>query len=129
MVKQRAGVVVVAHLKESVRQIVREALEASGLEVHTTERGEEALELARRHRPRVLLLSLDLWELNGWSVVDTLRQQECDQVVVVALTADARQETRERALACGFTRYLTLPIEPFDLLDRLDALGVGRRDA
>lgn len=120
--------VVVAHREASVRQIVREALEARGVWVETTESGEDAVRLTREARPEAVLLSLDLENLDGWTVLERLRAEVSTDTLLVALTADARAETRRLALERGFTSYLTLPIRPFALLEHLEELGLNGSD-
>lgn len=124
MSQSSRAAVVVAHREATVRQIVREALEARGVEVETTTSGDDAIRLTLERRPAAVLLALDLEKVDGWEVVAAIRRSGHDDTVLVALTADARAETRRKALERGFTSFLSLPIGPFELLEHLKSLGL-----
>lgn len=115
--------VVVAHIAQSVRQIVAAGLEARGYSVVTTSRGEEAIRLMVKDASALLLLSLELDDMEGWAVAEALAER-VPAARVVALTADARPATRVRAETAGFDAYFALPITPFELVDRLEDLGL-----
>ena len=112
--------VVLAHRDSSVREIFVTALEAEGIRVYTTDRGEEVIRLAREEEPDLILLALDLANVDGWQVAEVLAGSRGGAALVIALTADAREGTRRRALEAGFHKYISLPIAPWDLLDRLN---------
>lgn len=124
MERERKREVVVAHRESTVRHILEVALTARDWVVHTTARGEDAIRLVLDREPAALLLSLDLENVDGWRVVEVLRGA-ATEAMIVALTADARRSTRERALEWGFDRYMPLPVEPFEVADRLEELGKG----
>lgn len=74
--------------------------------------GHLGLQLAKAHRPEVILMDLNL---PGMSGIDVLRQLRADPettwIPVIALTANAMPRDIERGMAAGFHRYLTKPIE------------------
>jgi signal transduction histidine kinase/CheY-like chemotaxis protein len=74
--------------------------------------GHLGLELARAHRPDVILMDLNLPGMSGFEV---LRQLGADpdtaSIPVIALTANAMPRDIERGMAAGFHRYLTKPID------------------
>jgi PAS domain S-box-containing protein len=85
-----------------------------------------ALELARSHRPDLILLDLHLPDIHGEEVLRQLRQApDCRDIPVVVLSADATPGQVERLTSAGANAYVTKPLDvrPFiDLLDRtLDA--------
>lgn len=112
--------VVLGHREPTVREIVREALRAAGVDVWTTALGEEAVRWALEVRPAAVLLSLELENVDGWQVARILRIMGPATLPVVALTADAREATRVRALAAGFSSYVTLPVRPVDLVEHVE---------
>ncbi len=115
--------VVVAHIAASVRQILRGGLEARGYDVVTTAGGAEAIRLVVEWPASLLVTSLELEDMDGWAVASALAERATG-ARVVALTADARRATRVRAGAAGFDAYFALPVDPFELVDRLEALGL-----
>jgi signal transduction histidine kinase/ActR/RegA family two-component response regulator len=81
------------------------------LELMTTMYGKLGLELARQHRPDLILLDAHLPDLNGDEVLRRLRRDEATQAIpVIAVSADATGEQRARLTALGASRYLTKPL-------------------
>ena len=79
-------------------------------------RGESGVELAQIHRPKLILLDLNLPDMHGSEVIQRLQSDPSTaQVPVVVLSADATPSQIERLLAAGARNYLTKPfdIDPF----------------
>jgi CheY-like chemotaxis protein len=87
-----------------------------------------ALDLARLHRPDLVLLDLHLPDIPGEEVMKELRQTpDCRNIPVVVLSADATREQRDRLLAAGAHAYITKPLDVKPFIDVLDeVLSVGR---
>ena len=83
--------------------------------------GAEAIELARRHLPDLLLLDMHLGDMSGFDVAQALEQDPATAGIPrVALSADAMPDTMHRAKATGFAAYLTKPLDVMALLRCLD---------
>jgi signal transduction histidine kinase/DNA-binding NarL/FixJ family response regulator len=86
----------------------------------------EALALAARERPDLLVSDIAMPGEDGCSLVQELRRSERSlgqlPIPAVALTAFARPEDRRRVLAAGFDAHVAKPVEPDDLLDTLKRL-------
>lgn len=79
--------------------------------------GREAVDLAGRIRPALILMDLSLPEMNGWEATRRLKADpELSSIPVVAITAHAMVGDRETALAAGCSECLTKPYELSDLL-------------
>ncbi len=79
--------------------------------------GEHGLEVARRELPDLILMDLSLPRLDGWQATRRLKEDETTAgIPVVALTAHASAEDRERALSAGCADYLTKPVERAQLV-------------
>src|SRR5206468_951835 len=75
--------------------------------------GSQALALARSVHPDLILMDISIPEIDGWEATRILRQDaETRDIPIVALTAHALSDDRERAALVGFTSYLAKPIEP-----------------
>jgi two-component system cell cycle response regulator DivK len=75
--------------------------------------GVKAIELARSVKPDIILMDISIPEIDGWEATRILRQDpETKDIPIVALTAHALADDRERATALGFTSYLAKPVEP-----------------
>ncbi|MCW5634686.1 MAG: response regulator [Rubrivivax sp.] len=81
------------------------------------------LELARTHRPALILLDIHLPDMDGYAVLQCLREHEATRdIPVLAISAHAMPKDLERAKAAGFVGYVTKPIEVASLLARIDEL-------
>jgi len=79
-------------------------------------RGGAGVELALIHRPKLILLDLNLPDMHGSEVIEMLKSDPSTaQLPVVVLSADATPSQIERLLAAGARNYLTKPfdIDPF----------------
>jgi signal transduction histidine kinase len=87
----------------------------------STSRGENALALAKEHRPDLVLLDLHLPDIPGEEVLTRLRADEqTDAIPVIVLSADATSAHRRDLMAAGADEYLTKPIGVRELLDLMD---------
>ncbi|HVQ92335.1 MAG TPA: response regulator [Mycobacteriales bacterium] len=88
-------------------------LTAYGHAVTTTARGEEAVPLARQDRPDLVVMDIQLvGGIDGYQALAELRADpDLAGLPVVAVTAFAMVGDRDRALAAGFTDYVTKPID------------------
>jgi CheY-like chemotaxis protein len=83
--------------------------------------GESGLWMAREQRPDAIVLDLHLPGRDGFEVLRELRARpETAPIPVIALTADARPDERERGLGAGFSAYLTKPVDFEELLAALE---------
>lgn len=113
----RSGVILHVEDNPSNRKLVRDLLARRGYHLVEAETGEEALVLAERVRPRLVLMDLELPKLSGLGVTERLRAHpELSGVPIVAVTALAFRGDVERAKAAGCDAVLTNPYDPMDLL-------------
>jgi CheY-like chemotaxis protein len=103
--------VLVADDKATGRELVRTVLENSGYEVFEASDGLEAVKQAHQLSPDLIILDIHMPGLDGFGVIEQLRREEHFAVTpIIALTASAMMGDRERAIAAGFTGYVTKPI-------------------
>ena len=104
---------------EDNRFMMRRLLEMSGYRVLEAVNGEEAVELARRERPGLILMDLSLPQLDGLAATRRIRQHpELQNVPIVAVSAHDTADFHADALAAGCNDYVTKPID-FDQLEGL----------
>jgi CheY-like chemotaxis protein len=97
--------------KATSRELLRTVLEKQGYAVTEAADGEEALQKVRAESPQLILLDLQMPVRNGYEVLRELRQDSRFAALpIIAITASAMQGDRDRALAAGFTAYLTKPV-------------------
>jgi CheY-like chemotaxis protein len=98
---------------EDNRIIYSTVLRHLGYEVVEAGDGVEAVALARSRLPDLILMDISIPEMDGWEATRVLRADETTKhIPIIALTAHALPDDRERATAVGFTAYLAKPIEP-----------------
>ncbi|WP_421620983.1 response regulator transcription factor [Alkalilimnicola ehrlichii] len=108
---------------------LRFLMQAEGYPVHVACDGCQALELARVHRPRVILLDLMLPGEDGYEVCQRLREVPGGRDAgIIMLTARGRQTEREKGLALGADDYVTKPFSTRDLLRRVAHYMQAGRD-
>ena len=87
-------------------------LAGEGYEVRTAADAEQALEVLRSFRPRLILMDIQLPGMDGLSLTRQLKADpNLRDVIVVALTAYAMKGDDERAFAAGCSGYIPKPIE------------------
>jgi two-component system cell cycle response regulator DivK len=93
-------------------KLARDVLQFRGFRTIEASTAEEGIELAIEHKPDLVLMDYQLPGMNGVEALARLRANPSMAVTpVVALTASAMREDRERFLAAGFDGYLTKPID------------------
>jgi len=126
--------VLVVEDEDKLRELLRSYLERDGLAVTTTGSGAEAITLAQRLTPDLVVLDLGLPDISGEEVARELRRS--GPVPILMLTAKASSEDRIRGLELGADDYVTKPFSPRELLLRVHAIlrraggeqaGDGRR--
>lgn len=104
---------------EDNRFMMRRLLEMSGYRVVEAEDGQEAVELATRELPNLILMDLSLPVLDGLAATRRIREHaELRMVPIVAVSAHDTADFHADALAAGCNEYVTKPID-FDQLDDL----------
>lgn len=98
---------------EDNRIIYSTVLRHLGYVVIEAQDGVQAVELARRAQPDLILMDISIPRMDGWEATRILRGDPTTRAIpIIALTAHALSDDRERAAEVGFTSYLAKPIEP-----------------
>jgi two-component system, cell cycle response regulator DivK len=93
-------------------KLVRDLLQVKRFRVLEARTAEQGLALAAEHRPHLILMDIQLPDLDGTTALGRLRSgSRTTAIPVVALTAFAMKEERERFLSAGFDGYLAKPID------------------
>lgn len=108
------------------RKLVRTILSFRGFEVVECDDGAPSLELARRHRPALVLMDIELPTMDGITAMLRLRADpDTKSIPVVAVTASVTPSEREKVAAAGFDAYIAKPIDVASFNETVDRL-VGR---
>ena len=87
--------------------------------------GKEALLAARKEEFDIILMDIQMPEMNGFEATAAIREREASagrHVPIVALTAYAMKEDRERCISAGMDAYITKPIRPNELFAAIESV-------
>ncbi len=110
-------------------QTLRMILGIWGHDAWVAQTGDEALDLAREHRPDVILLDLGLPDMDGYTVARAIRVDPwLREATILAMTGQDGEEIVREAKAAGIDHYLLKPIR-LEALERLLTDLAENRDA
>src|SRR5690606_5271808 len=125
--KQSQKVLVVDD-EEPILELLKYNLEKNGYEVKTASNGFQALEIAKKFTPDVVLLDIMMPMMDGVETCRKLRENpELQKTFIVFLTARSEEYSEVAAFDVGADDYITKPIKPRALMSRINALF--RRDS
>lgn len=103
---------------------MKSLLEKSGFDVMTSERGEDALNLARQNaKPDLVITDLNMPGMDGIELVRELRSMKDYRFVpILLLTTESQNAKRQEARAAGATGWLVKPVKYDDLMEVLNKL-------
>ena len=107
-------------------KLVRDVLQFNGYETAEAMTAEDGLVLARSRHPALILLDIQLPGIDGFAA---LRQLRADPITtstpVIAVTASAMEQDRQKILAAGFDGYMTKPINIKQFTEEIRIVLVG----
>ena len=122
----KGGKVLLVDDRRDIRFVGQHFLEEAGAQVMTAEDGKQAIEFVEAQlatgRPfDAIVMDVHMPVMDGMAAVRELRKQGCE-TPIVALTADAMVDDRQRCLAAGYDVYLTKPIDAAGLVTTVGRL-------
>jgi signal transduction histidine kinase/CheY-like chemotaxis protein len=118
--------VLVVDDEPDTRQVISAVIAKSGAEVKTCASVPEALETLKLWKPDILMSDIGMPDEDGYSLIQKVRSLSAASgglIPAAALTAYARDEDRERALAAGFQMHVAKPIGARELIDTVAGLA------
>ncbi len=98
-------------------------LRRKGYRISLAVDGQEGIDLTRRLRPLLVLMDMSLPGIDGWEATRRLKADSATRhIPIIALTAHAMSEDRQKALDAGCDEYDTKPVELPRLLRKIEAL-------
>ena len=111
---------------EMNRDMLSRRLKRKGYQVLLAVDGQQGLDMARAHKPDLVLMDMSLPVLSGWDATRALKADPAMRhIPVIALTAHAMAGDREQAMAAGCNDYDTKPVELERLLKKMSVLMAG----
>jgi CheY-like chemotaxis protein len=112
---------------EMNRDMLSRRLERKGYKILIAIDGENGIDVARANTPDLILMDMSLPVMDGWEATRRLKSDDAlKHIPVIALTAHAMANDREKALEAGCDEYDTKPIELPRLLGKMEALLSAR---
>jgi CheY-like chemotaxis protein len=110
-------------------EVATRMLKLAGANVFAANNGREGVDLARKIRPRFILSDLSMPGMDGWEMIEALRQTKATmETPVIALTAHTMPGDRERAMAAGFHNHISKPLDPTKFIQQLANILVDNHD-
>jgi len=118
--------ILVADDDEDILLLVTTRLRRDGFNVVSASRGDEALAVAREHKPALAVLDIGMPGLDGLEVLEHIRADEALRgMLVLLLTAKAQESDVRRGYDSGADAYIKKPFSPAELSTRVRALLDG----
>ena len=109
--RQTDNTVLIVEDNELNMKLFHDLLHAHGYETIQTRHGLDAIELARKYHPDLILMDIQLPEISGLEVTRWLKEdEELRDIPVVAVTAYAMKGDEERIRSGGCEAYVSKPI-------------------
>lgn len=105
-------------------ELVQLVLENSGYKMLTAADGEQAVDVALKQKPDLVLMDLNMPKMNGFDATKVLRQKGFHSPIVV-LTASESEEDRRKAKEVGCNDYILKTMEMRDVERVLDRFLIG----
>ena len=105
---------------KNARRILQEFLKEVDVETILAEDGKKAVELLKNNSPHLVITDLMMPDMDGFELLRILKSDpETKSIPVIAVTADANMETRERAFRMGAEDFIVKPFILEDLIPRV----------
>lgn len=109
--------ILIADDEPHMRRVTELSLKKGGYDLLIAQNGKEALELARRERPALIVIDFLMPEMDGLTAVRHLKEDPATALIpVIMLTARGHVMTRQDAESAGVATFLTKPFSPTQLL-------------
>lgn len=96
---------------DDIRMLWAEILGAAGYRVIEASDGEQAVELAAAHKPRVVLMDMAMPNVDGWEATRRIRQFANErEMAIVAVSAMSEVDGRAAAFGCGCDGFVAKPV-------------------
>jgi two-component system cell cycle response regulator DivK len=111
---------------EMNRDMLSRRLIRNGFEVVMAVDGQQGVEMAASEKPDLILMDMSLPVMDGWEATRRVKDDAATKAIpVIALTAHAMVQDKEKAMAAGCDDFDTKPVEMPRLLAKINALLTG----
>ncbi len=119
----RSPLILLAEDNEANINTISSYLRAKGYRILLAKNGQEAIDLAQLHRPDLILMDIQMPGMDGLEAIRQINaNSELNSILIIALTALAMPEDRQRCLDAGAREYLAKPVRLKELSQLIQAL-------
>jgi diguanylate cyclase (GGDEF)-like protein len=112
--------ILVVEDEQLIARLLKETLQIEGYQVVTVQNGEDAVSIALRETPHLIILDMMLPGIDGYEVAHRLRSHpKCIHIPIIVLSALSEPEDKVRAFEIGVDDYVTKPFNTDELLARI----------
>ncbi|MBM3183077.1 MAG: response regulator transcription factor [Chloroflexi bacterium] len=110
----------------STLRFIEYTLQQEGLEIFLAKNGLDGLKIAQTEHPDLIILDIMLPGLDGYEVCRRLRQKsDTANILVLMLSAKARQEDKDMGMKMGADDYLSKPVDPTEIINKVQSMLMG----
>ena len=115
--------ILLVHDEEDILEIVGYNLEQEGFEVLTAKNGKQAIKIAKKAQPQLIIMDVMMPEIDGIEACERIRAiPELSQTIITFLTARGEDYSQLAGFEAGADDYITKPIKPKLLISKIKAL-------
>jgi PAS domain S-box-containing protein len=115
--------VLIADDRETNRRLLSQLLEAVGFSTREVVNGAEAVRMVHEWKPKVVLMDMTMPVMDGYEATQTIKASpDIKNTVIIAVTASAFEEDKQRVYAAGANGYLAKPFKDADLFENIGRL-------
>lgn len=112
--------ILIAEDSDMMRKIAKMALEKGGHIVIEARNGKEAVELACKETPQLILLDAEMPEMDGWEACKTIKSNpQTSKIPVLMCTGHDLSEEPEQLTSVGADGYITKPYQATQILQKV----------
>ena len=105
-------------------------LQREGIPFDAAKDGQEAIEKARRLKPKILFLDIMMPQKSGLEVCSLIKQDPALRSIhIIMLTAKGQEDDKQKSRSAGADEYITKPFSPRQVLERVKEILGGRSDS
>jgi len=115
--------ILVVEDQENILDLVKAIFSDSGYQILCARDGSEAINMANRHNPDIVLLDIQLPKVNGLDVCNSMKNSsELSRPKVLMLSGHTQKHDFHKAAEMGADGYLTKPFRPSELVQKVEEL-------
>ncbi|MEI6315521.1 MAG: response regulator [Syntrophus sp. (in: bacteria)] len=98
------------------RMLIKDVLEFYGYEIIEAENGQEGIDMAKKYKPDLILMDIQMPVMDGFTAVKIIRSDpDTKNIKMIAVTSFAMSGDKERIKEAGFDHYISKPIDTREL--------------